>query len=88
MYCNPFTGEILDPSKKGLLDLNNKIIRLCNNQKTLTNDYLRIMRIYRFAIQYKFNIDKNTLTLCRKLFDKMIKESSSERIRSELDKML
>jgi tRNA nucleotidyltransferase/poly(A) polymerase len=72
LYCNPFTGEILDPSKKGLLDLNNKIIRLCNNQKTLTNDYLRIMRIYRFAIQYKFNIDKNTLTLCRKLFDKML----------------
>ena len=88
LYCNPFTGEILDPSKKGLLDLKNKIIRLCNNQKTLTNDYLRIMRIYRFAIQYKFNIDKNTLTLCRKLFDKMIKESSSERIRSELDKLL
>lgn len=87
-YC-PFTGVVLDPSGKGLNDIKNKIIRMNGRpEKRIQEDLLRIMRVYRFANQLGFEIDKNTLKACRRNFAEMIAKVPSERIKSEIEKMI
>ena len=38
----------------------------------IKEDLLRIMRVYRFAANLKFEIDKKTLIACRKHFNEMM----------------
>lgn len=88
LYLNPFTFEIIDPTNKGIKDLNNETIRLVNGEQSILDDLLRIARIYRFSNKFNFEIEKNTLSFCRINFDKMLKEINSDRIRAEFDKII
>ena len=88
LYYNPFTDETLDPTGKGLSDIENEIIRFNGDPETrILEDYLRIMRVYRFSSRLNFSIEKNVLRLCRKYFNDMYKMIPPDRIRNEIEKM-
>lgn len=86
---NPLTG-IID-YKDGLNDIYNHIIRCVGDPTTrFKEDGLRVLRAIRFAVRYKFRIDKDTLDA---MYNLTIKENvlsgvSQERIHDELVKIL
>ncbi|MFR2889139.1 MAG: CCA tRNA nucleotidyltransferase [Clostridium butyricum] len=89
MAYNPKVGLI--DIFGGQKDLKNKTIRCVGNPKTrFEEDYLRIMRAYRFATQLGFNIDFKTKCLITELCEESnnILSISKERIREELNKIL
>lgn len=89
LYMNPFTGEILDPSGRGLQDLQDKLIRFNGSpMERLKEDKLRGIRMYRFASKLGFDIEPIALRTVRRHFDFIIKETHPERIRLELEKLL
>ena len=71
---------------QGFNDLNKKIIRIIS-EKNLTDDPLRILRVFRFASILDFEIEKETLELTKKHV-KLIKNVAPERILTELLKLL
>jgi len=79
--------EIVDPFD-GLKDIENKIISHIND-KTFTEDPLRILRAIGFAARFNFKISQKTKDLCKN----MVKEGellhlSKERIFEEVKKIL
>ncbi len=79
---NPKIG-IYDP-ENGLSDINNKVLRCIGNpDERFTEDALRIMRLFRFAAQLGFEIDKDSLRSAVKL-SCLLKNISVERIFAEL----
>lgn len=78
---------LIDPFN-GLQDINEKVIRCVGDANIRFNeDFLRMMRAIRFAIQLDFEIDF-TVSLAISIYGKEIKNISSERIQSELNKIL
>lgn len=56
-----FQDYVLDPTKQGLQDINNDIIRLIGNpEERLVEDPLRALRAYRFATQLNFSLEEKT----------------------------
>lgn len=83
---NPKTG-IIDPFD-GIADIKNKILRTVGDPYTrFTEDALRIMRLFRFAAQLNFNIEKNTLSASIELSNNL-STISRERIAAEIFKTL
>jgi len=88
MYYNPMSCELVDVFNKGLPDIKNKLIRFNGNAEArVKEDYLRIMRAYRFSKTLGFTIESKSLKACRTHFNEMIKVVSAERIRLEIEKM-
>ncbi len=81
-------GRIYDPLN-GLLDLKSgKIKFIGSTEARIQEDYLRILRFFRFFIQYsKENYDLDTIRSIRKHINGLNKVSN-ERIFSELEKIL
>ena len=81
-------GNIFD-YYNGIDDLENGIVRFINNpQDRINEDYLRIMRFFRFYAWFgKAPIDKASLNACIKYKDKL-RTISIERVRDELFKLL
>lgn len=72
----------------GQKDLKNEIVRFIGNpEDRVKEDYLRILRFFRFSSFYAKNIDKNSLSACIKHSGKL-KTLSGERIRVEMFKIL
>ena len=89
LYYDVFNNVVLDPSGFGLSDLDNKIIRFNGKaEERVKEDYLRVCRVYRFASVLNFSIEKKTLKACRINFDTVLKTVSSERVMSEIEKMV
>ena len=85
-YC-PLEDKIFDYFG-GLDDLNNrKVIFIGNADERIEEDYLRILRFFRFSCKYAKEIDEVGLAACIKYKDN-IKLLSGERIRQEMDKLL
>lgn len=88
LYLNPWTGEIHDPTGRGLEDLKNRIIRFNGKASDrIKEDYLRIFRAYRFASQLGFELERKTLKACRTNFETACKTISGQRILIEVEKM-
>lgn len=88
MYYNPLTNVFLDPSAKGLLDLQNKIVRFNGKpEQRVKEDKIRILRAYRFAKQLSFEIENKSLKACRTYFNEMCTQIAPERIRLEIEKI-
>ena len=89
LYCDGY-GQILDPLN-ALEDLNNNIIRFIgDSNKRITEDYLRILRFFRFQAIYgnkMLEIDSSALAACQEHKNKLA-TLSKERITSELHKLL
>lgn len=82
---NPIKGYI-DPFN-GKQDIENKIIKCVGNpEERFNEDALRIIRLVRFAIKYKFEIDMDTYIAAKNLIDN-IQYISKERIGAEFVKI-
>lgn len=79
--------KIYDPTKKGLEDLHNKILRHISDH--FVEDPLRVLRVCRFAAQLDFTIAKETLDLMKSMVkNNELENLTQERIDNEFIKAL
>lgn len=84
---DPFEEKIYDYFG-GIDDLNNKRVRFIGDPADrITEDYLRILRFFRFSCYYAKRIDQDALKICASLKDNL-KKLSMERVKAEMDKLL
>ncbi|MBP3687534.1 MAG: CCA tRNA nucleotidyltransferase [Alphaproteobacteria bacterium] len=80
-------GNVFD-YYNGIKDLENGVIKFIGNpQETIENDYIRIMRFFRFCAMFGRKIDRKSLKACidnRQLLHKV----SQEKIKEELFKII
>src|ERR1041384_3856979 len=60
---DPLTGELIDPFN-GRRDLEQRILRAVSKD-TFADDSLRVLRAAQFAARFEFQIDPDTIELCR-----------------------
>jgi len=88
LYYDPFKNNVIDPTKMGLIDIYKNILRFVGNPKSrIEEDYLRVFRFYRF-LSKGFVPDKSSLKACRQFFDVAYKNTTPERVRLELEKII
>jgi tRNA nucleotidyltransferase/poly(A) polymerase len=73
----------------GVSDLESGLIRFVGNPvERISEDGLRVMRVFRFHITKGFNVEEQTWEACESEFGaEMLSKVSAERIREELNKM-
>lgn len=87
LYKNVLSDEVLDPTGKGLDDLNGLILRTpIDPEQTFLDDPLRMLRAIRFAVCKGFSIDPDTYDKI-KLY-KSFNDLSKERIQDEMNKII
>lgn len=77
------SGEIIDPFN-GRADIENKILRVVSRE-TFAEDSLRVLRAAQFAARFEFEIEPETVELCRSID---LTDLPKERIWGELEKLL
>jgi len=77
------TGEIVDPFN-GRKDIERKLIRRVSSE-TFAEDSLRVLRAAQFAARFEFDIDAETVEICRRID---LTDLPKERVWSELEKLL
>ena len=88
LYQNPMTGEILDPTKKGLCDIKCRELRFIGKAvDRIEEDNLRVFRYYRFLAK-GFKPERNSIKACRRYFNEVYLKTTPERVRLELEKMV
>lgn len=81
-------GEVFDPTGQGLDDVQAGRVRLIGDAETrLREDYLRILRFFRFSASHGRGLDEASLSACVALGEG-IDSLSGERIQQELFKLL
>jgi tRNA nucleotidyltransferase (CCA-adding enzyme) len=80
---DPLTDEMIDPYG-GRVDLDNKILRAVA-RTTFAEDSLRVLRAAQFAARFEFDIETETIELCRSID---LTDLPRERIRGEMEKLL
>jgi tRNA nucleotidyltransferase (CCA-adding enzyme) len=80
---DPQTGELIDPFH-GRDDIEKKILRAVSPE-TFPEDSLRVLRAAQFAARFEFEIETETLALCREID---LSDLPSERIWGEMEKLL
>ena len=88
LYLNIKTSEVLDPLGQGIDDCNLNILRFSGNPKDrIKEDYLRVFRFMRF-LNKGFNPDVKSLKAVRQLWDEAYNNTTPERVRVEMEKMV
>lgn len=77
------TGEIID-CFGGCEDIKNKILRVVSKE-TFAEDSLRVLRAAQFAARFEFEIEAETIEICRSID---LTDLPKERIWGELEKLL
>ena len=77
------TGEIIDVYG-GQADIENKILRVVSRE-TFAEDSLRVLRAAQFAARFEFELDSETVEICRAID---LTDLPKERIWGELEKLL
>jgi len=86
LYSDEY-GRILDFTGQGFKDLENKTLRFIGNPiKRIKEDYLRLLRYFRFLSSFLNNIDNDSMNACIKLANKL-NLLSHDRLLIELDKI-
>jgi tRNA nucleotidyltransferase (CCA-adding enzyme) len=80
---DPLSEEIIDPFN-GRGDIEQRILRAVSNE-TFAEDSLRVLRAAQFAARFEFEIDPDTVELCRTID---LGDLPAERIWGELEKLL
>lgn len=80
---DPLTGEVIDPYD-GRVDLENKILRAVSAE-TFVEDSLRVLRAAQFAARFEFEIEPETIKLCRSID---LTDLPCERIWGEMEKLM
>ncbi len=87
IYLNPLTDEIVDVLGR-VKDVENKIVATVDDpEKVFSADGHRILRLVRFACELGFEIEEKTFEVAKK-YAPYVKDIATERILSELDKIL
>lgn len=87
LYKNLLTGEVLDPTGKGLDDCKNRVLRTpLDPEQTFKDDPLRMLRAIRFACTKMFTISEETYSKIDNISE--YSALSMERIRDEFTKIL
>jgi tRNA nucleotidyltransferase (CCA-adding enzyme) len=80
---DPLTGELLDPFG-GRADLERRLLRAVAPE-TFVEDSLRVLRAAQFAARFAFDIEPQTVELCRSID---LTDLPAERVWGELEKIL
>ena len=80
---DPLTGETIDPFN-GRRDIEQRVLRAVSVE-TFAEDSLRVLRAAQFASRFEFEIEPQTVALCRAID---LSDLPSERIWGELEKLL
>jgi len=80
---DPLTAELIDPFN-GRKDIEQRILRAVS-EETFAEDSLRVLRAAQFAARFEFDIDPDTVELCRTID---LSDLPAERIWGELEKLL
>ena len=80
---DPLSGEIIDPFD-GQIDIQKKLIRVVAPE-TFVEDSLRVLRAAQFAARFEFDIEPETVELCRSID---LSDLPKERIWGEFEKLL
>ncbi len=80
---DPLTGEIVDLFT-GREDIDRKILRMVS-QETFAEDSLRVLRACQFAARFEFDIDEETVEICKTID---VTDLPKERIWGEFEKLL
>ncbi|HEX6187859.1 MAG TPA: hypothetical protein VFZ40_07250, partial [Pyrinomonadaceae bacterium] len=80
---DPLTQEILDPFN-GRDDLSSKLLRVVSPD-TFPEDSLRVLRAAQFAARFEFELEPQTVELCRSID---LSDLPAERVWGELEKLL
>jgi len=80
---DPLTGELLDPYN-GRRDIEQRVLRVVSKE-TFAEDSLRVLRAAQFAARFEFEIDPETVELCRSID---LGDLPAERICGEMEKLL
>ncbi len=87
-YYDPILNKIKAPLVESQKDIKSKTLRFIGKPKDrISEDFLRIFRFYRFLAK-GFKPDKKSLKACRENFDKAYKNTASERVRGEIERMV
>lgn len=89
LYFDVLSGEILDPTGRGLADLSAKRIRTCvqDAEEALRADGLRILRMSALHAELGFEIDEELMDAAKRRTD-ALKSVSKERIYKQLAQIL
>ncbi len=80
---DPLTGEVVDPFD-GQGDIGRKLLRMVSRQ-TFAEDSLRVLRGAQFAARFEFDIEAETVELCKTID---VTDLPKERIWGEFEKLL
>ena len=80
---DPLTAEIIDPFG-GQADIQRKVLRAVSPD-TFAEDSLRVLRAAQFAARFEFEIEADTVALCRRID---LSDLPAERIWGEIEKLL
>jgi tRNA nucleotidyltransferase (CCA-adding enzyme) len=80
---DPLTGEIIDPFN-GQIDIERKILRAVAAE-TFPEDSLRVLRAAQLAARFEFQVDPDTVELCRTID---LSDLPAERVWGEMEKLL
>ena len=80
---DPLTNDIIDPFH-GRGDLERKVLRAVS-PRTFPEDSLRVLRAAQFAARFEFEIESQTIDLCRSID---LSDLPAERIWGEMEKLL
>jgi len=80
---DPLTGELIDPFH-GQRDIDRRVVRAVSSE-TFAEDSLRVLRAAQFASRFQFEIDPDTVELCRAID---LSDLPAERIWGEFEKLL
>jgi len=87
VYLNIQTKKLVDPTGKGIDDINDRILRFVGKPKDrILEDYLRVARFYRFMSK-GFTPEVRSLRAVREMFNEAYAHITPERFRNELEKM-
>jgi tRNA nucleotidyltransferase (CCA-adding enzyme) len=80
---DPLTGELIDPFE-GRRDIEQRVLRAVSKD-TFAEDSLRVLRAAQFAARFEFEIEPETIELCRTID---LSDLPAERIWGEIEKLL
>lgn len=89
IYYNHKDSSIYSPIPSAISDLAARKLKFIGKpEERIKEDYLRVFRFYRFIQEKSFTPDIKSLKACRTHFEEAIKNTSGERIRNEIERMV
>lgn len=88
LYLNISTNQLLDPTGRGLHDIEHGIIRTPNvPDVSLRDNAMHILRCIRFSVKYGWKLDKELIESMKRNVD-ILSEATVRRMTNELDAIL